>query len=141
MDISQNKTYNQNINDETKSIILNNGLTDSIRNMIKLKDQCHLERNDLNMSKILGTLYLLIKSFYKTNITWYQDNITLILRVSFRMGTCRFWGFWIYHSICLDELITKIEILTFANAWFKSYGMPKLPKWYFLVSCKKFSGN
>ena len=57
------------IEGESKLIMLNNGLTDSIRNVLKMKDQSYLERNDENMSKITETLYLLIKSFSKTNIT------------------------------------------------------------------------
>ena len=56
------------IDDETQSIMINNGLTDLIRNMIKMKDQCELERVDVNMSKILGTIFFLINSFYKANI-------------------------------------------------------------------------
>ena len=57
------------IKHETKVIMYNNGLTDSIKNTLKMKDKMVSdENNDLSI-EILGTLYLLVKSFSISGIT------------------------------------------------------------------------
>ena len=43
-------------------------------------------------------------------------NCVKLNRINFRLCPDRFLGKTIYHSIRLDELLTKIEIPTFANA-------------------------